>query len=120
MVGGGQLAQPHPSCSCLAEDEDGLLPEWIVYHELVATTRPYLRQKKRLGQRGRSCHLNGDQTQGEDHPTRYLDSAAVIFKKALFFHGGFWGWGIGRAAVKDGRRRVRASRSMASNPPDPH
>jgi len=44
MVGGGQLAQPHPSCSCLAEDEDGLLPEWIVYHELVATTRPYLRQ----------------------------------------------------------------------------
>ena len=43
-VGGGQLAQPHPACSSLAEDEDGMLPEWIVYHELVATTRPYLRQ----------------------------------------------------------------------------
>ncbi len=31
-------------CSGLQEDEDGLLPEWVVYHELVSTSRPFLRQ----------------------------------------------------------------------------
>ena len=40
----GQLAQLHPSCAELAEDADGLPPEWLVFHELVATSRPFLRQ----------------------------------------------------------------------------
>ncbi|GLC37757.1 hypothetical protein PLESTB_001473700 [Pleodorina starrii] len=40
----GQLAQLHPSCAPLREDGDGLLPEFVVYHELVATSRPFLRQ----------------------------------------------------------------------------
>ena len=41
--GKGQLAQLHPGCSSVAEDEDGLLPEWIIYHELVSTSKPFLR-----------------------------------------------------------------------------
>ncbi|GLI64430.1 hypothetical protein VaNZ11_007626 [Volvox africanus] len=40
----GQLAQLHPSCAPLREDADGLLPEFLVYHELVCTSRPFLRQ----------------------------------------------------------------------------
>ncbi|KAI8466158.1 MAG: DEAH-box nuclear pre-mRNA splicing factor [Monoraphidium minutum] len=40
----GQLAQLHPGSSYLRADEDGLLPEWVIYHELVATSRPFLRQ----------------------------------------------------------------------------
>lgn len=39
-----QLAQLHPACSGLAENEDGLTPEWIIYHELVQTSKPFLRQ----------------------------------------------------------------------------
>ena len=42
--GAGQLAQLHPSSARLEADEDGLLPEWVVYLELVATSRPFLRQ----------------------------------------------------------------------------
>eukprot|EP00983_Pelagomonas_calceolata_P043864 1139069-Pelagomonas_calceolata.AAC.4 len=34
--------------------------------------------------------------------------------------GGFWDGISGRVAVESGKRRVRASRSMAENPPDPH
>ncbi|KAK9117502.1 hypothetical protein Sjap_016449 [Stephania japonica] len=37
-----QLVQVHPS-SVLKTDEDGRLPEFVVYHELVATTRPFMR-----------------------------------------------------------------------------
>jgi len=37
------LAQIHPSSSRLATDADGLLPEWVVYHELVSTGKAYLR-----------------------------------------------------------------------------
>eukprot|EP00983_Pelagomonas_calceolata_P029573 926574-Pelagomonas_calceolata.AAC.2 len=37
----------------------------------------------------------------------------------LHLHGTYGG-GFGRVAVESRRRRVRASRSMASNPPDPH
>ena len=40
----GQLAQLHPACSSIREDDDGLLPEWVIYHELVATSKPFLRQ----------------------------------------------------------------------------
>ncbi|GBF98616.1 pre-mRNA-splicing factor ATP-dependent RNA helicase-like [Raphidocelis subcapitata] len=39
-----QLAQLHPGSSHLKADDDGLLPEWVIYHELVATSRPFLRQ----------------------------------------------------------------------------
>lgn len=41
---GGALAQPHPSCCPLYEDADGLLPEFLLYHELVQTSKPFLRQ----------------------------------------------------------------------------
>lgn len=44
MSENGQLAQLHPGSSHLAVDEDGLLPEWLIYHEFVATSRPFLRQ----------------------------------------------------------------------------
>ena len=40
----GQLAQLHPACSGIREDDDGLLPEWVICHELVATSKPFLRQ----------------------------------------------------------------------------
>lgn len=36
------LAQLHPCTSRLSADEDGLLPEWLVFHELVATARIFL------------------------------------------------------------------------------
>ena len=36
------LAQLHPSTARIAADDDGLLPEWVVYHELVATSRIFL------------------------------------------------------------------------------
>ncbi|KZV39977.1 hypothetical protein F511_15639 [Dorcoceras hygrometricum] len=37
-----QLAQVHPG-SVLKSDEDGKLPNYIVYHELIATSRPFMR-----------------------------------------------------------------------------
>lgn len=37
-----QLVQVHPS-SVLRADEDGMLPNYVLYHELVVTTRPYMR-----------------------------------------------------------------------------
>ncbi|XP_047091854.1 probable pre-mRNA-splicing factor ATP-dependent RNA helicase DEAH4 [Lolium rigidum] len=37
-----QLVQVHPS-SVLAEDEYGKLPVYVVYHELINTTRPFMR-----------------------------------------------------------------------------
>uniref|UniRef100_A0A7S0USN5 RNA helicase n=1 Tax=Polytomella parva TaxID=51329 RepID=A0A7S0USN5_9CHLO len=45
--GGGGLtgvAQLHPSCCPLTEDADGLPPEFVIYHEMVATSRPFLRR----------------------------------------------------------------------------
>lgn len=36
------LCELHPSCSKLKPDDDGLLPEWIVYHEIIETSRPFL------------------------------------------------------------------------------
>eukprot|EP00850_Spirogloea_muscicola_P002320 SM000009S23449 [mRNA] locus=s9:45710:49660:- [translate_table: standard] len=38
-----QLVQLHPSTAALKVDDDGLLPEWVIYHEIVATTRPFMR-----------------------------------------------------------------------------
>ena len=37
-----KLAHLHPSSACLALDDDGLLPEWIIYHEFLATSKPFL------------------------------------------------------------------------------
>ncbi|KAA8528994.1 hypothetical protein F0562_033518 [Nyssa sinensis] len=37
-----QLVQVHPS-SVLRADEEGMLPNYVVYHELIATSRPYMR-----------------------------------------------------------------------------
>ncbi|KAL3504452.1 hypothetical protein ACH5RR_034293 [Cinchona calisaya] len=37
-----QLVQVHPS-SVLRIDEEGMLPNYVVYHELIATSRPYMR-----------------------------------------------------------------------------
>lgn len=45
----GVLAQIHPGSSQLAADDDGLLPEWLIYNEFVATSRPFLRQVKTQG-----------------------------------------------------------------------
>lgn len=36
------LLQVHPS-SVLKADEDGMLPNYAIYHELISTTRPYMR-----------------------------------------------------------------------------
>ncbi|KVH97856.1 AAA+ ATPase domain-containing protein [Cynara cardunculus var. scolymus] len=37
-----QLVQVHPS-SVLRTDDDGMLPNYVVYHELISTSRPYMR-----------------------------------------------------------------------------
>lgn len=37
-----QLVQVHPS-SVLQTDEDGRMPDYVVYHELVSTPRPFMR-----------------------------------------------------------------------------
>ncbi|XP_057949537.1 probable pre-mRNA-splicing factor ATP-dependent RNA helicase DEAH4 isoform X2 [Malania oleifera] len=37
-----QLVQVHPS-SVLRPDEEGMLPNYVVYHELIATSRPFMR-----------------------------------------------------------------------------
>lgn len=38
-----RLVQIHPSACSMEVDEEGLLPEWIVYNELISTGRPYIR-----------------------------------------------------------------------------
>ncbi|KAM3303778.1 putative pre-mRNA-splicing factor ATP-dependent RNA helicase DEAH4 isoform X2 [Capsicum chacoense] len=37
-----ELVQVHPS-SVLNPDEDGMLPNYVVYHELIVTSRPFMR-----------------------------------------------------------------------------
>ncbi|CAL1354901.1 unnamed protein product [Linum trigynum] len=37
-----QLIQVHPS-SVLKADDDGMFPNYVVYHELITTSRPYMR-----------------------------------------------------------------------------
>ncbi|XP_075109724.1 putative pre-mRNA-splicing factor ATP-dependent RNA helicase DEAH4 isoform X2 [Nicotiana tabacum] len=37
-----ELVQVHPS-SVLKPDEDGMLPNYVVYHELIVTSRPFMR-----------------------------------------------------------------------------
>lgn len=39
---GSALAQLHPSTARLAPDEDGLLPRWLVFHQLLQTGRTFL------------------------------------------------------------------------------
>ena len=36
------LAAMHPNSARVAPDDDGLLPEWLAYHSLVATARAFL------------------------------------------------------------------------------
>jgi hypothetical protein len=62
MAEGGQLAQLHPASAQLQADEDGLLPEWLLYHEFVATSRPFLRQvgARRGGAAAAAAGLPGD------------------------------------------------------------
>ena len=36
------LAQLHPSTARIVADEDGLLPEWVIYHELISTAKVFL------------------------------------------------------------------------------
>ena len=38
----GNLAQLHPSSAPLKHDEDGMLPQWLVYHELLQTARTFI------------------------------------------------------------------------------
>ncbi|KAL3695129.1 hypothetical protein R1sor_008780 [Riccia sorocarpa] len=38
-----QLVQIHPSSCPLEVDEEGLLPEWVLYHEIISTTHPFIR-----------------------------------------------------------------------------
>ncbi|CAI5937583.1 unnamed protein product [Closterium sp. NIES-64] len=38
-----RLVEVHPASAALAVDEEGLLPEWVVYQEIVATTRAFMR-----------------------------------------------------------------------------
>eukprot|EP00249_Psilotum_nudum_P003089 c16414_g1_i1 orf=285-2411(+) len=38
-----QLVQIHPSACPMETDEEGLLPEWVVYGELVGTSRPFIK-----------------------------------------------------------------------------
>jgi HrpA-like RNA helicase len=42
------LAQLHPASTHLAADIEGMYPEWVVYHELVSTSRPFLRKVRLL------------------------------------------------------------------------
>jgi len=49
---GATLAQLHPATARIAADEAGLLPEWLVYHELVATARTFLSKARRPGRGG--------------------------------------------------------------------
>ncbi|CAD7701127.1 unnamed protein product [Ostreobium quekettii] len=44
LAPGAPLSQLHPSSARVSADSDGLLPEWIVYHECFGLSRPFLRQ----------------------------------------------------------------------------
>lgn len=44
VEGHSQLVQVHPNCVQMRVSDDGLLPDWIIYHELVNTGRPSVRQ----------------------------------------------------------------------------
>ena len=49
------LAALHPHSSRLAPDEDGLLPEWLVFNSLVATARNFLVKVLLLCKGGRAA-----------------------------------------------------------------
>lgn len=50
------LGQLHPATARIEPDADGLLPEWIIYHELVATARTFLRWVSRSLLAGLRAH----------------------------------------------------------------
>eukprot|EP00983_Pelagomonas_calceolata_P089878 1157356-Pelagomonas_calceolata.AAC.4 len=73
------------------------------------------------------CESGPSQTKAKSLAFKLRDNAIqrsttiINTRHALCFHGGFWDGGCARcAAVEDGKSRVRASGSMASNPPDPY
>eukprot|EP00983_Pelagomonas_calceolata_P065748 1148714-Pelagomonas_calceolata.AAC.2 len=55
----------------------------------------------------------------DSHATQRL-TTTFNKKHALHFQGTSGGGVAGRVTEESRRRRVRASRSMADNPPDPH
>jgi hypothetical protein len=50
------LAQLHPSTARIAADEDGLLPEFVIYFSLVSTAKVFLQKVCQLCFRA-SCRL---------------------------------------------------------------
>ena len=58
------LCEIHPSCSRLKPDDEGLLPEWIVYHEIIETSRPFLTKV---------CPVNGHLVEGVLEKLRTVD-----------------------------------------------
>lgn len=54
------LAQLHPSTARLAPDEDGLLPRWLVFHQLLQTGRTFLSKARRPTLTGKwPCQTDG-------------------------------------------------------------
>ena len=61
------LAQLHPSTARIAPDDDGLLPEWVVYNEMVATAKTFLSKVRlRRSQKDQSCHLQAQHRRWDD------------------------------------------------------
>ena len=56
----GILAQLHPSTARIGADEDGLTPEFLIYHELVATARIFLSKARALAPRAVPPHTPAD------------------------------------------------------------
>eukprot|EP00983_Pelagomonas_calceolata_P063381 1147694-Pelagomonas_calceolata.AAC.8 len=56
---------------------------------------------------------------GASVPGFHSSSVVIDARHALHFQGNPGGRFAGRVALESVRRRVRASRSMADNPPDP-
>lgn len=52
------LAQLHPSTARIAADEDGLLPEWVIYHELISTAKVFLSRVRFCQSATVACPLN--------------------------------------------------------------
>lgn len=68
------LAQLHPSTARITADEDGLLPEWVIYHELVSTARVFLNRVSFL-----ELSMSGVVSVHEGEPNSYLPNKASCF-----------------------------------------
>ena len=101
--------QLHPSCARVAADEDGLLPEWLVYHELVQTGRVYLskvRSVQIVGGIGREGRPAGDRW--EPHSRRELDESGPCAPPAPAGVRGGRRLGAGNPAAPGEHRREPA------------